>query len=44
MVDLIDNKEVLGIFHHCPEKLMFMPGFEVGWFKEPNASPSDSNL
>eukprot|EP00794_Sanderia_malayensis_P018376 gene18376-20227_t len=39
MVDLIDNKEeVFGIFHRCPEKLMIMPGLEVGWFKEPNAS------
>ncbi len=38
MVDLIDNKEeVLGIFHRFPEKLMMMPGLEVGWFKEPNA-------
>ena len=45
MVDLIDNKEeVLGIFHRCPEKLMIMPGLEVGWVKEPNANRFDSNL
>ena len=39
MVDHIDNREeVLGIFYQCPEKLIIMPGLEVGWFKEPNAS------